>query len=59
MLLKKGYSSNKATKELAGMKTQELRKIIFENICKEKLEVWQERGIVVYKENYVKKATIL
>ncbi|MEW6070961.1 MAG: tRNA(His) guanylyltransferase Thg1 family protein, partial [Candidatus Thermoplasmatota archaeon] len=55
VLIRKGYSSSKATKELAGLKAQELRKIIFENVAKEKLEAWQERGILVYKESYIKK----
>ncbi|MDI6707744.1 MAG: tRNA(His) guanylyltransferase Thg1 family protein [Candidatus Thermoplasmatota archaeon] len=55
VLIKKGFSSARATKELAGMKAQELRKIIFENIAKEKLESWQERGILLYRESHIKK----
>jgi tRNA(His) 5'-end guanylyltransferase len=53
-LLKKGYSPSKATKALAGMKTKKLRRLLFENIPKDKLEAWQERGILLYKEGYLK-----
>lgn len=55
MLRKKGYGSTDVAKKLQKLKTKELHQLLFqEGINLAKTPAWQRRGILIYREPYVK-----
>ncbi|MEM3699889.1 MAG: tRNA(His) guanylyltransferase Thg1 family protein [Candidatus Bathyarchaeia archaeon] len=57
VLRKIGYKPSEISKKLRGLKTQELHQLMFEHgINLSKTPQWQRRGILLYKQPFIKKS---
>ncbi|MGB9741326.1 MAG: tRNA(His) guanylyltransferase Thg1 family protein [Candidatus Bathyarchaeales archaeon] len=56
ILRKQGYAPSEASKRLRGLKTAELHELAFkQGVNLAETPAWQRRGILIYKEPYVKR----